>query len=302
MATIVIAGGTGFLGTALTHALRQDGYSVVVLTRRPTHAHQRQWSPDDGSGPWTSALDEAGAVVNLAGVSIAGGRWTAARKRAIRESRTQATGALVRAICATSTPPAVFISSSAVGVYGARDDAPATESTPPGSDFLADVCRDWERAASPASAVSRVVLLRTGMVLGRDGGALPQLALPFKLCAGGPAGTGRQVMSWIHVHDWVEMVKWAIATPAIVGPLNVTAPGPVTNAEFSRTLGRALGRPSWLRTPAFALRLALGEMADALVLGGQRVLPEVARQHGFVFRYPTLESALHEVYGKETRA
>lgn len=297
MGAIVVAGGTGLLGTALVGALRLDGHAVVVLTRHPTRDHELRWSPAEGDGPWTSALSDAEAVINLAGTSIAGGRWTSARKRAIRESRMQATGALVKAIAATRHPPSVFISSSAVGFYGIRGDDPVTESSAPGSDFLADVCRDWEAAANRASSVSRVVLLRSGVVLARDGGALPQLALPFKLFAGGPVGTGRQFVSWVHVDDWVAMVKWALATPTIAGAINVTAPFPVTNEEFSRTLGRALGRPSWLRAPAFAVRLALGEMADALVLGGQRVLPSVAQQHEFVFRDPTLESALRQIYG-----
>jgi uncharacterized protein (TIGR01777 family) len=296
MSTIVVAGGTGLLGTALADALRRDGRTVLVLTRRPTRNHELKWSPGEGDGPWTSAISDAHAVINLAGASIAGGRWTNARKTAIRDSRMQATSDLVRAIGKTRHPSPVFISSSAVGFYGARGDEPATESTAAGSDFLADVCRDWEAAASPASRVSRVVLLRSGVVLARSGGALPQLALPFKLFAGGPAGTGRQFVSWVHIDDWVAMVKWALATPTITGALNVTAPAPITNEEFSRTLGRVLGRPSWLRAPAFALRIALGEMADALVLGGQRVLPGVAQRHGFIFRYPTLEPALRNIY------
>src|SRR5262245_26209581 len=169
MGTVVIAGGTGFLGTALHDALRADRHAVRVLTRRPVREDDVGWSPADGAGAWTSVLEGATAVINLAGVSIAGGRWTAARKTAIRESRTQATGALVRAIRAAARPPSVFISGSAVGYYGNRGDEPATEATAPGSDFLADVCREWEQAASPASATSRVVLLRTGLVLGRNG-------------------------------------------------------------------------------------------------------------------------------------
>ena len=296
MSTIVIAGGTGFLGTALLDALRRDGHAVVVLTRTASRSHEVAWSPTDPAGAWTSVLEDASALINLAGVSIASGRWTAGRKAAIRESRTQSTGALVHAIHSARKPPAVFLSASAVGFYGVRGDEPATETTPAGSDFLAGVCRDWEAAARHASPTTRVVLLRTGIVLAREGGALPQLALPFRLFAGGPAGSGRQFMSWIHLADWVAMVLWALRTPAIAGPLNLTAPGPVINAEFSRTLGRALGRPSWLHAPALPLRLALGEMADALVLGGQRVLPEVARQHGFTFRYPTLELALSAIY------
>jgi uncharacterized protein (TIGR01777 family) len=293
---IVVAGGTGLLGSALVGALQDDRHAVIVLTRHPTQQNEVRWSPDHDEGSWTPALDGAHAVINLAGASIAGGRWTAARKTAIRESRMQATGALARAIAARTQPPAIFISSSAVGYYGSRGDEPATETTVPGSDFLAQVCRDWEAAASQLAGRSRVVLLRSGVVLARNGGALPQLALPFKLFAGGPAGTGRQFVSWIHLHDWIAMVKWALATQDVSGPLNVTAPGPVTNEEFSQTLGRALGRPSWLRAPSFALRLVLGEMADALVLGGQRVLPDIAQRRGFVFRYPSLEAALKEIY------
>ncbi|HZM93035.1 MAG TPA: TIGR01777 family oxidoreductase [Vicinamibacterales bacterium] len=296
MARIIVAGGTGLLGSSLVGALQNDRHTVAVLTRQPTRDNEVRWAPHDEDGSWTSALKGAHAVINLAGASIAGGRWTMARKAAIHDSRMQATGALVRAITAMQQPSPIFISSSAVGYYGSRGDEPATETTPAGSDFLAHVCRDWEAAANQLAGTSRVVLLRSGVVLARHGGALPQMALPFKLFAGGPAGTGRQFMSWIHVHDWVGMVKWALATQDVAGPLNVTAPGPVTNEEFSRTLGRALSRPSWLRAPSFALRLVLGEMADALLLGGQRVLPEVAERRGFVFRYPTLESALRDIY------
>jgi uncharacterized protein (TIGR01777 family) len=296
MAKIIVAGGTGLLGTALVGALQDDRHMVVVLTRRPTRDNEVRWSPQYAEGLWTSALDNAHAVINLAGASIAGGRWTTARKAAIRDSRIQATGALVKAIAALGQPPPIFISSSAVGYYGSRGDEPVTETTAPGSDFLAHVCRDWEAAASQLSPAARVVLLRSGVVLARHGGALPQMALPFKLFAGGPAGSGRQFMSWIHLHDWVATVKWALASQHIAGPLNVTAPEPVTNEDFSRSLGRVLGRPAWLKAPSFALRLMLGEMADALILGGQRVLPAVAQQHGFAFQYPTLESALRQIY------
>ena len=296
MGTIVIAGGTGLLGTALLEALRVDGHRVIVLTRRPTREHEVRWSPAGGGSSWSSTLNGADAVINLAGTSIAGGRWTAARKASIHASRKQATTAVVRAIADSSHPPAVFISSSAVGYYGARGDEPATEATPPGSDFLAEVCRDWEAIANQAAGQSRVVLVRSGVVFAREGGALPQLVLPFKLFAGGPVGTGKQFVSWIHLHDWLDMMKWALATTTLAGPINATAPTPVTNEELSHAIGRVLGRPSFLRAPSFALRLILGEMADALVLGGQRVIPEVARRHGFVFRYPTVESALRQIY------
>ena len=296
MGTIVIAGGTGLLGTALFEALRLDGHRIVVLTRHPKHDHEVRWSPGHADSAWTEALNGATAVINLAGTSIASGRWTTARKASIHDSRTQATTALVRAIGDARHAPPVFLSASAVGYYGVRADEPATEATPAGSDFLAEVCRDWEAIANQASHTSRVVLLRSGVVFARQGGALPQLALPFRLFAGGPAGTGRQFVSWIHLHDWVAMVKWALATATIAGPLNVTAPTAVTNEELSKAIGRALGRPSWLKAPSFALRLVLGEMADALVLGGQRVIPEVALRNGFVFRYATVESALQEIY------
>jgi len=296
MGTIVIAGGTGLLGTALFEALRLDGHRIVVLTRHPKHDHEVRWSPGHADSAWTEALNGATAVINLAGTSIASGRWTAARKASIHDSRTQATTALVRAIGDARHAPPVFLSASAVGYYGVRADEPATEATPAGSDFLAEVCRDWEAIANQASHTSRVVLLRSGVVFARQGGALPQLALPFRLFAGGPAGTGRQFVSWIHLHDWVAMVKWALATATIAGPLNVTAPTAVTNEELSKAIGRALGRPSWLKAPSFALRLVLGEMADALVPGGQRVIPEVALRNGFVFRYATVESALQEIY------
>jgi uncharacterized protein (TIGR01777 family) len=296
MSTIVIAGGTGFLGTPLVRAFRRDGHAVTVLTRRPRRDGEVAWAPGDSEGSWAAIVGGAEIVINLAGSSIAGGRWTTARKREILESRTQATRALVRACAARPRPSRVFVSSSAIGVYGTRGDEPVTERTPTGSDFLSSVGREWESLALQAAPAARVVLVRTAMVLAREGGALPQLALPFKLFAGGPLGSGRQYMSWIHLHDWIEIVKWAIANPGLSGPLNAASPGAVTNAEFAQTLGRVLGRPAWLKTPAFALRLLLGEMADALVLGGQRVVPEAAQRLGFVFRYEALEPALTQIY------
>jgi uncharacterized protein (TIGR01777 family) len=296
MSTIIVAGGSGFLGTALVRVLRGDGHDVTVLTRRPRRDGDSAWSPASNDASWFPILDNADAVINLAGSSIGGGRWTKARKRDILESRTQSTRALVRACAARPRPSRVFVTNAAIGVYGMRGDEPVTEQTAPGSDFLSSVCREWESLALQAAPAARVVLLRTGLVLAREGGALPQLAFPFTLFAGGPLGSGRQYLSWIHLHDWIEMVKWAMANPRVSGPLNVTAPGAVTNAEFARTLGRVLGRPAWLKTPAFALRLLLGEMADALVLGGQRVVPGVARSLGFVFRYEALEPALRQIY------
>jgi uncharacterized protein (TIGR01777 family) len=295
--TVVIAGGTGLLGTALARALRADGHHVLVLTRHPRHDDERTWSPDpSASRDWMRVVDGADAVINLAGESIAGGRWTPARKKAIRDSRIQATSALVTALSTAARRPPVFLSASAMGFYGNRGDEPLTEDSSAGSDFLADVCRDWERLALEAAPASRVVRLRTGLVLDRRGGALPQLALPFRFFAGGPVGSGRQYMSWIHIDDWVAMVRWALATSAVSGAINLTAPTPVTNEEFARTLGRVLRRPAFMRAPAFVLRLVMGEMADALVLGGQRVLPARAQTMRYTFKYDSLPAALRAIY------
>lgn len=301
--TIVVAGGTGFLGGALVRTLRVDGHQVRVLTRRPRHADDVAWSPGaQDAHTWTRVVDGADAVINLAGESIAGARWSASRKQAIRDSRLKATGALVSAMANARQRPPAFISASAIGFYGSRGDERLTEDSSLGADFLAEVCRDWERIAMEVATRSRVVRLRTGIVLGRAGGALPPMALPFRLCVGGPVGGGQQYMSWIHVDDWVAMVRWALATDAVSGAINLTAPAPVTNAEFAHALGRALHRPSFMRTPAFALRVLLGEeMAEALVLGGQRVLPARAEAMGFSFRYATLESALRDIYDSYDR-
>jgi uncharacterized protein len=294
---IVIAGGSGLLGRALTARLQHDGDTVVVLTRRPRHAFDVAWTPEGPSRPWADTVAAADAVINLAGESIAGARWTAARKTALFDSRVRPTRALARAIQAAGQKPLAFLSGSAIGIYGPRGDEPVTEETPPGSDFLSRLAIEWEREALAVAPLTRVVLLRTGLVLTREGGALPQMALPFRFFAGGPIGSGRQWLSWIHIDDWVSMVRWALDKPSATGPLNVTAPEPVTNAEFARTLGRVLDRPAFMPAPDFLVRLALGEMADA-VLNGQRVLPAKALALGFRFQYPQLEQALRATYDK----
>jgi uncharacterized protein (TIGR01777 family) len=189
------------------------------------------------------------------------------------------------------------MSASGVGVYGTHGDDTLTEDSPPGSDFLANVCRAWEAEAGAAAAVTRVVLLRTGLVLDRHAGALPQMAMPFRFFAGGPVGSGRQYLSWIHLADWVGLVRWAAATTAVSGALNLTAPAPVTNAEFSRALGRAMRRPAWMPVPGVALRLAFGELADALLLGGQRVVPAKAQRLGYAFAFTDVNAALADVFG-----
>ena len=294
---VVVTGGTGFLGEPLVEALRRDAHDVVVLTRSsPRGPGDIQWRPSDAGGGWVRAFEGAGAVINLAGEPIAAGRWTTVRKRAIRESRVEATRAVVAALRQAGTQDVALLSGSAIGYYGATGDEPLDEYAPAGTDFLGSVCRDWEREARAAEATARVVLLRTGLVLAAGGGALQQLALPFHFFAGGPLGSGSQVMSWIHRDDWIAMVRWALANSSVSGPVNMTAPQPVTNREMADAIGRALRRPSILPAPAFALRLALGEMADAMILNGQRVLPALAQSRGFKFRYETIDDALGAIY------
>lgn len=298
---VVIAGGTGFLGRPLADTLAADGHEIVILTRTPgpdprPRTRRVPWTPDGSTGAFAREIDGAGAVVNLAGESIAGKRWSDLQKQNILDSRVNATRSLTEAINGAAHPPAAFISASAVGFYGPCGDEIVTEDTPAGSDFLAQVCVQWEAEAHRAkSPRTRVICVRTGLVIEKDGGALPPLLMPFKLFAGGPVGSGRQYWPWIHRNDWVGLVRWAIGQPAVAGPLNATAPTPVTNAEFARALGRALRRPAFMPAPAPALRLLLGEMADALVLSGQRAIPAKATQHGYAFRYERVDDALRAI-------
>jgi uncharacterized protein (TIGR01777 family) len=290
---IVVAGGSGFLGGALTAVLEKANHDVTVLTRRPHRDGQVRWDPSENNGgsPWIDAVHQADAVINLAGESIAGQRWTLSRKRALRESRVTATDALARAVAEAARPP-VFLSASGIGYYGTSDEAHFTEASPPGRDFLANLCQEWEASATGAARVARVVLLRTGVVLGRNGGALSELKRPFVFFAGGPIGSGRQAVSWIHIDDWVAMTMWALSERAVTGALNLTAPQPVTNAELARAIGRAMGRPSLLRAPALAVRLVAGEMADVAILKGQYVVPAKAQALGFTYAFPEVQAAL----------
>ena len=301
---IVLAGGTGFLGRPLAEALARDRHEIVVLTRDggakppPDGARAVPWLPNGAPGPWAAEIDRADAIVNLAGESIAARRWSAEHKRRILDSSINATRSLVEAVRAAATPPPVFVSASAVGYYGPLGDEIATEATPAGSDFLARVCAQWEAEAKRASTLpgTRVACIRTGLVLERNGGALPQMLPPFKLGAGGPVGSGRQYWPWIHREDWINLVRWTLQTAAASGPINATAPNPVTNREFAQALGRALHRPAFMPAPAFALRLMLGEMADALLLSGQRAVPAKAEHLGFAFRFARLDEALRAIF------
>jgi len=301
---ITIAGGSGFLGRALSRALTADGHALTVLTRgagggSAEGIQRRQWTPDGKAGDWAAAVDGADAVLNLAGESIGAGLWTAERRRAIRESRVLATRSLVSAITAAARPPAVFVSASGQNYYGDRGEEELTEESAPGSDFLAQVCLDWESEALQASPVARVVLLRTALVLAKDEGALPRMLLPFRLFGGGRIGGGRQFMSWIHLRDWAGIAAFAIGDARMVGPVNAGSPCPVRNAEFAATAGKVLRRPSWIPAPSFALRAAMGEMAEALLLGSTRMRPGRLLETGYEFAWPDLEPALRDILKPE---
>lgn len=295
----VIAGGSGFLGRALHQRLASQGHDVVVLTRGTGRTEDQvryvTWPAADEPGLWREEINGAGAIINLAGAGLADKRWTAHRKEELHGSRILATRALVSAIRDATVRPPVLLSGSAIGFYGAQaDDGPELdESGPPGSDFLATLVVDWEAEAHAAAALDcRVVLFRTGIVLAREGGALQKLITPFKFYVGGPLGSGQQVMSWIHLKDWVSLVSWLAEHPSATGAYNCTAPNPVTNAELSKALGASLGRPSWLRVPGFVLRILIGEMAGVALLAGQRVIPRRATEDGFSFEYPHITDAM----------
>jgi len=300
---IVLAGGTGFIGGALVDALIARGDRPTLLTRDPEGA-QGRWGAKaafahwDGKndGDWIKTLDGADAVVNLSGASIADGRWTAPRKLELIKSRVQSTRALVSALSRASKRPKVLLNASAVGFYGDVSDGPATETSPQGRDFLAALCGQWEREALAAEPLgARVVLARFGVVLAADGGALPKMALPFKLFAGGPLGTGRQPFPWIHRDDAVGALIFALGREDLSGAVNVVAPGTLDNRAFSAALGRALGRPSWATVPASVLKLALGEMSGML-LTGQSAVPKKLLAAGYVFKHVTADSALGAIY------
>ena len=294
---IVVAGGSGFIGTSLVRELA-SAHDLAVLSRNPERVavgRGVRWDPAV-AGAWQDEVASANVVVNLAGENVGAGRWTEGRKRAIHDSRVVSTSAIVEALRAAPAHPRVLVNASAVGIYGSRGDEELDESSAPGSGFLADVVRDWEAAARGAEEVARVVLLRFGVVLAPEGGALEKMLLPFRLFAGGPAGSGQQWMSWVSSTDAVRAIRWAIDTPAARAAYNLTSPLPVRNFDFARTAGRILRRPSFLPAPAPALRLALGsEMAEALLLGSQRVVPRRLEREGFTFSDRELEPALRRM-------
>jgi uncharacterized protein len=297
---LVIAGASGFIGSALVQRLSQRGDSLNLLSRKPrspARTADREWLVwEPGvSGEWEKSVDGADGVVNLAGEGIAEKRWTERRKELIRSSRIDSTRALVRAIAKAKEKPKFLINASAVGYYGAREDETLTEESAPGKDYLARVCVDWEEAARKAQDHGvRVALLRTGIVMAKGKGALAKMVPPFKFFVGGPLGSGKQWMPWIHIEDEVGLILFLIENANAQGSFNAVAPNPVTMEEFCRVLGKVLNRPSWASVPGSALTLLLGEMAD-MVLGGQRALPKAAEKLGYSFKRPTITEALESL-------
>ena len=301
---ILVTGSSGLVGTALGSVLARAGHTVCRLVRPESATSE---GPKEGFAvAWNPATGELGgagvgadAVVNLAGASIAGGRWTSGRKALLRSSRIDTTGALVGALAKMNARPSVLVSASAIGIYGNRGEETLTEDSNPGADFLAGLAQEWEAEARKAEALGiRVVLARFGIILAREGGALPKMMLPFKFGAGGKLSSGLQWMSWVTLEDVIGILRLAIENASLRGAINVVSPQPLQNAEFTYVLAKAMRRPALFPAPAFALRLALGEMADALLLSSQRVTPRAIEKLGYRFLHADLTSALAAVLAK----
>lgn len=303
---VVILGATGFVGRALVYALHGRGDDLLILSRRPnlvtrkfgTQIKAVKWTPEYDPA-WGREIEGYDAVINLAGEPLFSRRWNARQRDLIMNSRVDSAAGIIKAIRRIDHRPDTLISASAVGYYGWQGDQELTEDSPPGEDFLAKVCRAWEEEVEDDDTQSvRTVRIRIGMVLGRGGGALGRMIKPFKFGLGGPLGSGKQWVSWIHLQDLVDLIRWALDNPKIEGPLNGTSPYPVTNKEFSQTLGRALHRPAAFPVPGFLLRLAVGGAAEVL-LEGQRVIPARVLESGFSFTHPTLSAAFQEIFRPE---
>jgi uncharacterized protein (TIGR01777 family) len=294
---VLIAGASGLVGSALIPALEAEGAEVTRLVRSSARAGEIEWHPNnDQLDP--AKLEGFDAIINLAGENIAGGRWTDDQKRKIRDSRVNGTHLLTEAIAKLSKRPGVFVCASATGIYGDRGDEILDEQSDSGGGFLAGVCREWEQVTDPAvQAGVRTVNLRFGPILAREGGMLAKLLIPFKMGMGGKVGSGKQYISWVAIDDAVGAIKLALSDESIRGPLNVVSPNPVTNEVFTKTLGHVLSRPTALAIPAFAAKLAFGEMADEMLLTSQRVMPKKLSDAGYEFQQPELEGALRKHLG-----
>ena len=294
---VLIAGASGLLGSALIPALEAEGVQVTRLVRSPARAGEIEWHPNNDQID-AAQLEDFDAVINLAGENIAAGRWTDDQKRKIRDSRVNGTHLLSEAIAKLKQKPKVFLCASATGIYGDRGDEALDEQSDSGGGFLAGVCREWEQSTEPAvQAGVRTVTLRFGPILAREGGMLAKLLTPFKMGMGGKVGSGKQYISWVAIEDAVNAIKLALNDESIRGPLNVVSPNPVTNEVFTKTLGHVLSRPTALAMPAFAVRLAFGEMADEMLLTSQRVIPKKLNDAGYEFQQPQLEGALRHHLG-----
>jgi uncharacterized protein (TIGR01777 family) len=303
---ILITGGTGLIGRALTRSMTADDHTVMVLSR------SQRWAPPESqvryftwdartSAGWEEALQSADAVVHLAGENIGGGLWTPDRKERILNSRVSTGRALVEGLRQTGARPRVFVQASGIGIYGTSENQTFREGDRAGSDFVSEVAQAWEASTDEIEAMGvRRILARIGPVLDAKSGILPLMALPFRLFVGGPVGSGQQWLSWIHIQDQINALRFLLEHEATQGVYNLCAPNPVTNAEMGRAFARVLGRPYWFPTPAFALRIVLGEMST-LVLDGQRAVPERLQQAGFTFQFPEIEAALRDLYGHVPR-
>lgn len=299
---ILVTGSSGMIGTALARSLTADGHRVVRLLRQDWREGSPHWDPERGVIDLGDASDVEG-VVHLAGQSLSDGRWNARTKARILNSRTQGTRLLSAFFAASPHKPRVIVSASGIGIYGDCGEAFVDEESPVGRGFLAEVAQQWEEANAPAiQAGIRVVAIRLGVVLSSTGGALRKMLPPFKLGLGGPIGSGNQYMSWVSLEDAVQMIRHVLATDTLRGPVNLVSPNPVTNGTFAQTLGKVLHRPAKLRVPAFAARLAFGEMADALLLSSTRARPQKLMESGYAFRHPELEETLRSLLGRPNEA
>jgi uncharacterized protein len=295
---ITLTGATGFIGSRLIERWGKENHDMHVLGRSsnklPASVRFWQWTDPEQNEPPLESLEGSHAVIHLVGEPVAQ-RWTDAAKQRIRSSRLDVTSNLVKAISRLKRKPSVLVSASAVGYYGSRGDEVLTEDSAPGQGFLQDLCVEWERRAQPATALGvRVINLRTGIVLGTESGALPQMLTPFRLGMGGPLGSGKQWIPWIHIDDMVGLIDFAVKTESLRGPLNACSPNPMTNNDFSKELGRAMHRPAAITTPEFAIKLLFGEMAE-VILASDRALPKAALAAGYSFNFPELQAALNQL-------